>query len=76
LYTSPGLDDEAIHYFGCVLELPAAVYQGLEGGETGKAEEHEYIRTGLWEYRQALEVVDSVQVRLGFSLFFEHQARI
>ena len=75
LYSSPGLDDEAIHYFGCTLELSAAEFHALEGGETGKAEEHEYIRMGLWDYDRALPEVDSLQVRLGFSLWFEHERR-
>ncbi|HKP97097.1 MAG TPA: NUDIX hydrolase [Fibrobacteria bacterium] len=75
LYTSSGLDDEAIHYFGCDLELSAQAFHALEGGETGKAEEHEYIRLGLWDYDSALPEVDSVQVRLGFSLYFQHQRR-
>jgi 8-oxo-dGTP pyrophosphatase MutT (NUDIX family) len=72
LYTSPGLDDEAIHFFGCSLELPGDRYRALDGGETGKAEEGEYIRLGLWEYAKALEQIDSVQVRYAFSLWFDH----
>jgi 8-oxo-dGTP pyrophosphatase MutT (NUDIX family) len=72
LFSSIGLDDEAIHYFGCSLELPGDRYRALEGGETGKAEEHEYIRMGLWEYERALPEIDSLQVRLGFHLWFEH----
>ncbi len=75
LYTSPGLDDEAIYFFGCVLELPAERYLALQGGETGKADEGEYIRMELLDYREALPQVDSVQVRLGFSLFLDQQAR-
>ncbi len=75
LYSSPGLDDEAIHFFGCTVELPAAEFHALEGGETGKADEHEYIRMSLWDYESALPEVDSLQVRLGFSLWFEHERR-
>jgi 8-oxo-dGTP pyrophosphatase MutT (NUDIX family) len=71
LYSSAGLDDEAIYYYGCSLRLPADRFHALEGGETGKAEEHEYIRLGLWEYEKALPEVDSLQVRLGFCLWFE-----
>jgi 8-oxo-dGTP pyrophosphatase MutT (NUDIX family) len=76
LYTSSGLDDEAIHYFGCELELPAETFHALEGGETGQAEEHEYIRLGLWDYDAAVKETDSVQVRLGFSLYYQHQRRV
>jgi 8-oxo-dGTP pyrophosphatase MutT (NUDIX family) len=75
LYTSAGLDDEAIHYFGCSLELSAGEFHALEGGETGKADEHEFIRMGLWEYDNAVGEVDSVQVMLGFTLWFQHQRR-
>ncbi len=71
LYTSPGLDDEAIHFFGCTLELPGDRYHALEGGETGKAEEGEFIKLGLWEYARALPQVDSAQIRLAFCLWFE-----
>lgn len=75
LYTSAGLDDEAIHYFGCSLELSAQEFHGLEGGETGKSDENEFIRMGLWEYDDAVGEVDSVQVMLGFTLWFQHQRR-
>jgi ADP-sugar diphosphatase len=70
LYTSSGLDDEAIHYFGCSLELPAEEYRALDGGQRGQAEEGEFIRLELWDHDQALPHVDSVQVRLGFSLWY------
>jgi ADP-sugar diphosphatase len=73
LYSSAGLDDEAIFYFGCELELPPDRFHALEGGETGKAEENEYIRLGLWDYEKALPEVDSIQVRLGFSLYLERR---
>jgi 8-oxo-dGTP pyrophosphatase MutT (NUDIX family) len=69
LYTSSGLDDEAIHFFGCSLDLPAAEYQALAGGTRGKAEEGEFIRLELWDHDAALPHVDSVQVRLGFCLW-------
>jgi 8-oxo-dGTP pyrophosphatase MutT (NUDIX family) len=75
LFSSSGLDDEAIYFFGCELELPPDRFHALEGGETGKADEHEYIRLGLWDYEAALPEVDSIQVRLGFCLYFEHQRR-
>ena len=65
-----GLDDEAIHYFGCSLELPAEEYRALDGGQRGQAEEGEFIRLELWDHDQALPHVDSVQVRLGFSLWY------
>ena len=70
LYTSSGLDDEAIHYFGCSLELPPGAYHALKGSLRGKAEEGEFIRVELWDHDRALPQVDSVQVRLGFSLWY------
>lgn len=70
LYTSSGLDDEAIHYFGCSLELPPGQYHALEGGHRGKADEGEFIRLELWDHDKALPMVDSIQVRLGFSLWY------
>ena len=70
LYTSSGLDDEAIHFFGCSLELPPERYHALEGGHRGKADEGEFIRLELWDHDKALPMVDSVQVRLGFSLWY------
>jgi 8-oxo-dGTP pyrophosphatase MutT (NUDIX family) len=75
LYTSPGLDDEAIHYFACTLTLPGDRFAALEGGETGLAEEHEYIRLGLWDYPEALKEIDALQVRLAFHLYFEKFGR-
>lgn len=70
LYTSSGLDDEAIHYFGCSLDLSPDEYRALDGRTQGKAEEGEFIRVELWEHDRALPLVDSVQVRLGFSLWY------
>lgn len=75
LFSSPGLDDEAIHYFGCSLELSPDEFASLQGGETGKAEEQEYIRMELRDYPDALKEVDSLQVRLGFALWFEYRSK-
>jgi 8-oxo-dGTP pyrophosphatase MutT (NUDIX family) len=69
LYTSSGLDDEAIHYFGCSLDLAPEAYHTLEGATHGHAEEGEFIRVELWDHDRALPQVDSVQVRLGFCLW-------
>lgn len=71
LYTSSGLDDESIHYFGCEVKLSGADFHALEGGHRGNAEEGEFIRLGLVAYEDALKEVTSVQVRLGFHLYFE-----
>jgi 8-oxo-dGTP pyrophosphatase MutT (NUDIX family) len=71
LYSSSGLDDEAIHYLGCEVKLSGADYHALEGGQRGNAEEGEFIRLGLFTYEDALKEVTSLQVRLGFHLYFE-----
>lgn len=71
LYTSSGLDDEAIHYFACRVSLPGAEFHALEGGRRGNAAEGEFIRLGLWDHPDALRAVSSLQVRLGFHLYFE-----
>lgn len=76
LYSSSGLHDEAIWYYGCELTLPSETFHALEGGETGEANENEYIRLGLWDYDKALPEVDSIQVRLGFNLWFDHKRRM
>lgn len=73
LYTSPGLDDEAVHYFGCSVELPDGEYRSLAGGLRGNAEEGEHIRLELREEAEALPHVDSAQVRLGFFLWDQYR---
>jgi 8-oxo-dGTP pyrophosphatase MutT (NUDIX family) len=69
LYSSHGLDDESIHFYGCEVRLPSAEFHGLEGGQRGNAEEGEFIRMGLWDQQDAVKVVDSLQVHLGFHLW-------
>lgn len=71
LYSSAGLDDEAIHYFVCKVVLPPEKIAALDGGETGQADEHEHIRLSLWDEAEALAEIDSLQVRLGFYLYAE-----
>jgi 8-oxo-dGTP pyrophosphatase MutT (NUDIX family) len=75
LFSSPGLDDEAIHYFACVLTLPPEKFHALEGGERGVADEQEFIKLSLWDHPAALKDVDSLQVRLAFFLYFEKFGR-
>lgn len=71
LYTSAGLDDESIHYYGCRVSLDDKDYHALEGGTGGNPEEGEHIRLGLWTHEAALKEVSSLQVRLGFYLYFD-----
>lgn len=71
LYTSSGLDDEAIHYLGCEVKLSGEAYHALEGGHRGNAEEGEFIRMVLRTYEAAVKEATSLQVRLGFHLYFD-----
>jgi ADP-sugar diphosphatase len=71
LYSSPGLDDEAIHYFAAEVALPSDRFRALDGGTGGNPEEGEHIRLGLWSYEDAVPHVDSIQVRLAFHLYFD-----
>lgn len=71
LYSSPGLDDEAIHFFACTIHLDAEKFSALEGGQGGVADEHEYIRLCLCDHPEALKEIDSLQVRLAFFLYFD-----
>jgi 8-oxo-dGTP pyrophosphatase MutT (NUDIX family) len=71
LYSSPGLDDEGIHYFACTLTLDAEKFASLQGGKAGVEEEHEYIQLSLWDYPEALRDIDSLQVRLAFYLYYD-----
>lgn len=75
LFSSPGLDDEAIHFYTCKVTLPSDRIAALEGSHTGHADEHEYIRLSLWDREDALKEVDSLQVRLAFALYAEYERK-
>lgn len=68
LYSSPGLDDEAIHYFICHLRQTPEEIQSLQGRKTGLADEHEHITLSLWSYEAAWAATTSLQVRFGLLL--------
>jgi 8-oxo-dGTP pyrophosphatase MutT (NUDIX family) len=69
LYTSVGLQDEAIHNFGCTLELSGAEYESLQGRLTGDAGEGERITVVLRTGDQARAEATSAQVLLALYLF-------
>jgi 8-oxo-dGTP pyrophosphatase MutT (NUDIX family) len=69
LYSSAGLCDEGIYYFGCEMKLDAAEWEDLEGRTMGVPAEGEYIRVELWKASEAVKQVTSLQTRLGFYLF-------
>jgi 8-oxo-dGTP pyrophosphatase MutT (NUDIX family) len=73
LYSSPGLLDEGIYYFGCELTLRPDEYEELKTSLTGKPEEGEYLRVELHEEQDAVKEITSLQTRLGFFLYREHE---
>ncbi len=75
LFSSPGLDDEAIHFYTCKVILPPDRIAALDGSHTGHADEHEYICLSLWNREEALKEVDSLQVRLAFALYAEYERK-
>jgi len=76
LYSSPGLDDEAIHYFLCHVKLSPEEMSKFESGEKGLADEHEYIQIGLWNFSDAWKAATSLQVRFGFLLYQDYLRRM
>ena len=71
LYTSPGLQDEAVYYFGCTIEVTDAEYRSLEGRARGQKSEGENITVTLKTDEEGMRETLSAQVALGFKLFEE-----
>jgi 8-oxo-dGTP pyrophosphatase MutT (NUDIX family) len=69
LYTSPGLQDEGVYYFGCILEMTDEQYKSLEGRITGKQSEGESIRVSLKTGEEIERLTHAAQVVLGLFLF-------
>lgn len=69
LHTSVGLQDEAIYFYGCRLELDSKEFRALEGRLAGSVEEQEQITVRLVSRQQALEGCRSCQVLLALNLF-------
>jgi hypothetical protein len=69
LYTSPGLQDEGVFYFGCILEMADADYRSLQGRKTGEAAEGESIRVSLMTGEEIKRLTNAAQVLLGLYLF-------
>ncbi|MBD3393540.1 MAG: NUDIX domain-containing protein [Chitinivibrionales bacterium] len=69
MYSSPGATDEAIHYFGCIVELDADDFASFEGRLGGSASEYEIIRATLKTREDAEKANMSLQAQLGFFLF-------
>ncbi len=71
LQSSPGASDEAIHYFGCIIEMSDKEFNSLEGRIRGVASENEHIKVTLKTREEAEPEMHSLQARLGFFLFQE-----
>ncbi len=71
LYTSVGLLDEAILFYGAVVDLTPERFAHLEGAEGGAADEHERITVRLHTAAELERVGLSGQVVLGLRLFDE-----
>lgn len=69
LFTSAGLQDEGIHYFGCTLHLDDDEYRELEGRLAGNQSEQEHISVTLKTREEGERETNSAQVRLAFVLF-------
>ncbi len=69
LYSSVGLLDEGIHYFGCCTEVDDETFDALEGAQTGCAGEDERITTTLRTQQQAMQEASTTQTLLAFTLF-------
>lgn len=69
LFSSPGASDEAVHFYGCVIDVDDREFKSLEGRTAGDKSEQEHIRVTLRTFDQVLPDVTSVQVYLAFDLF-------
>jgi 8-oxo-dGTP pyrophosphatase MutT (NUDIX family) len=69
LYSSPGLHDEGVNYFGCIIELPDKEYATLEGTSAGLPDENEKTLVVLKTGNEAMEQTQGAQVILAMYLF-------
>ena len=71
LHTSVGLLDEAIWFYGCVVDLPGRQYRAFEGARHGARSERERIVTGLRTAEEIEREALSLPVVMGLRLFQE-----
>ncbi|MCU0609161.1 MAG: NUDIX hydrolase [Chitinispirillaceae bacterium] len=76
LFSSVGASDEAIYYYGCIIELDDAVWKSLGGRLMSNPDEDEHIAVSLMSRDEAQAEATSLQVRLGFYLFEEYLNKI
>lgn len=75
LFSSPGASDEAIHYFGTIINMNNNDFNSLEGRIRGLESENEHIKVTLKTRAEAEPEIHSLQARLGFYLFDEYLKR-
>ena len=76
LYSSVGASDEGIYYFGCIREFDDATCRAIAGRQINTPHDDEHISVVLTSRLEAEAESTSLQVRLGFFLFEEHQKKI
>lgn len=69
LYSSPGLSDESVWFYGCRLTLPQKVGEALHGGLAGEAHEGEHIEVALITRDALKKQTDSLQTLLALHLY-------
>jgi 8-oxo-dGTP pyrophosphatase MutT (NUDIX family) len=72
LYSSPGLSDESIHFFGVSETWSVEKRQSFEGTLSGVAQEDERIRVALKSEFEIRAEADSLQTLLGLELFLKN----
>jgi len=72
LYTSIGLQDEAIYFYGCRIDMTEEEFTRLEGRVAGAAGENERCVVTLKTREELLREAVSCQVVLGLTLFLRH----
>jgi 8-oxo-dGTP pyrophosphatase MutT (NUDIX family) len=69
LFSSPGLSDESIWFYGCRLTLPLKACEALHGGTAGEAHEGEHIEVSLMTRDELKPKTDSLQTLLALHLY-------
>jgi hypothetical protein len=76
LYSSAGLQDEAVYFFGCRIVLSEEEYNGFETRIISNKPDNEHIIVTLKTFEDGFSETNSLQARLGFLLFREYDNKI
>lgn len=76
LFSSPGACDEAINYFGTIINMNNKDFNSLEGRIKGVETENEHIKVTLKTREEAEPLMHSLQARLGFYLFEDYIKKV